>query len=86
MQQHGGPLPWGWCQNSSFFSEYSHVAYQNNGSYKCRNMVENVLPADPHPRPPFDPIGSKGHNSTFSEHGHGVEHHANTQSLLKHTL
>ena len=32
-------------------------------------MIENILPADPHPPPTLE-VGSKGQNSTFSEQGH----------------
>ena len=37
-----------------------------NGITKYSNMVANILPADPRPHQTF---GSKGQNSTFSEHG-----------------
>ena len=33
-------------------------------------MVTNILPVDPPPRPSDLGVGSKGQNSTFSEHGH----------------
>ena len=36
-------------------------------------MVANILPADPYPslHPPLTlGVGTKGQNSTFSEHGH----------------
>ena len=33
-------------QNSTF-SEHGQVAYQIKGNHECRNMVENILPADP---------------------------------------
>ena len=48
------------------FLEYGHVAYLK-GNSTCRNMVVNILPADPSP---FPGVGSKGQNSTFSDHGH----------------
>ena len=39
-------------------------------------MVTNILPADPNPPsiPPYLRIGSKGQNSTFSEHGYVTYH------------
>ena len=42
-----------------------HIKLNGN---KCSNMVANILPTDPPPPNPGD--GSKGQNSTFSEHGH----------------
>ena len=40
------------------------------GITKCSNMVANILASDPPPPPPDPGVGSKGQNSTFSEHGH----------------
>ena len=49
-----------------------HIKFK--GNRECGNMVANVLPADstlpPPPTPPTLGVGSKGQNSTFSEHGH----------------
>ena len=39
-----------------------------NKVIKCSNMVANILPVDPYPLG----MGSKGQNSTFSEHNHGA--------------
>ena len=40
-----------------------------NGITKYRNMVANILPADPHTHLTLV-MGSTSQNSTFSEHGH----------------
>ena len=42
-----------WVKRSTF-SEQRHVVYQIQGNHECRNMVANILPADP-----FDPGGPK---------------------------
>ena len=34
-------------QNSFFFSEHGHVAYQIKENHECTNMVANIFPADP---------------------------------------
>ena len=52
-------------QNSNLW-EHGHDTYQIQGNQECSNMVANILPVDPLPRP----WGSKGQNSTFSEHGY----------------
>ena len=46
-------------------SEYVDVAKQIKGNDTCSNMVANILPA----YPTTLGVGSKGGNSTFSEHG-----------------
>ena len=35
----------------AFFSDYDHVAYPIKGNDACINMVANILPVDPLPRP-----------------------------------
>ena len=46
-------------------------AYRIEGNDACGNMISNILPVDPIcPRPSDPGEGSKGQNSTFSEHGH----------------
>ena len=82
MQQHGSkyfariPLdPGGWSRKvivHLFFSDYGHVAYQIKGYDTCSNMVTNILPADPISDPSNQAVGSRGQNSTFSEHCHDV--------------
>ena len=37
-------------QNSTF-TDYDHVAYQIKWNHECRNMVANILHADPYPHP-----------------------------------
>ena len=61
-------------QNSTF-SEHGHLAYQIKGNHECSSIVANILLADPYKPTPI-PLtlslgsGSKGQNSTFSDHGH----------------
>ena len=54
-------------QNSTS-SEHGRVAYQIKENQECRNIVANILPAEP-PSPQTLGMGSVGQNSTFSEHG-----------------
>ena len=54
-------------QNSTF-SEHGHVAYQIIENHECSNMVANIWPKDPNPRPLG--MGSIGQNSIFSGHCH----------------
>ena len=62
MQQHGRtyfvyrppstPLPdpgVGSKGQKFIFSEHDPVAYQIKGNHDCRNMVADILPADPYP-------------------------------------
>ena len=62
------------------YQNIGYVAYQILGDHECSNMVANILPAVPLPQSfntqiPTLPsltlgLGSKGKNSTFSEHVH----------------
>ena len=44
----------GKCKNSTF-SENGHVTYQIKESRECTDIVADIFPADPYPRPTKDP-------------------------------
>ena len=60
---------------NSTFSEHGHIASQIEVNHECSKIVANNSPADPAPHlhppePGVGAIGSKGQNSTLSEHSH----------------
>ena len=73
--QIGGLRAWSQKVKISTFSEHGHLAYQIKENHECSSIEANILLADPYKPPPI-PLtlslgsGSKGQNSTFSDHGH----------------
>ena len=62
----GGGVKW---SKSNFFRTWSCCISNKKANHECSNMIANILPAD---LPQTQGVGSKGQNSTFSEHGHNA--------------